>query len=151
MTPYFSTPERLAALRAHAEQWLGTPFAAHAMVRGAGVDCVHLGAALYMACGVFTEFSPPNYSLDAGAHQADSQVVGWLDSHPCFLRFPVPLPGDCLCFRFGKSEHHIGVLVDGAKFIHALPRRSVMFGSLRESYYAHRLAAIYRPMERGVI
>ena len=153
MKDYFDSDERRLSLRFHAAEWLGTPFAPHAMVRRAGTDCVHLVAAIYIATDFLTEFAPPAYALDSGAHAKKSQLTAWLDAHPAFLKLDArstPQPGDTLCFNMGLSEHHVGLMLDGSQFIHVLPRRFVLLSSLTEAYYARRIASIYRPQEGAV-
>jgi len=152
--PFFNSPERLAALGAVAQSWLDTPFAPHAMVKGAGVDCVHLVAAIYLHCGVLSEFRPPRYSLDAGHHNKDSQLLAWLNDSPRFASVPFDpasvLPGDTLTFNLGLSEHHVGLMLDGQRFIHVLPRRRVIISSLAESYYRRRVTSVFRPVAADV-
>lgn len=128
---------------------MGTPFVSHACVRGAGVDCVHLIAAIYRACGVIENFNLPKYALDSGSHNTDSQLLAWLDAHPRFVRLPSQSAtriGDILCFNLGMSEHHIAALVDERRFIHVLPSRFVILSSLDERHYTRRITAIYRPI-----
>lgn len=149
MESFFNTRERIAQLKQEAEQWIGTPFVSHACVRGAGVDCIHLIAAIYLACGVIKSFHPPKYALDSGSHNADSQLLAWLDAHPRFVRLSsqsTPRIGDILCFNLGMSEHHIAALIDERKFIHVLPTRFVILSSLDERYYTRRITAIYRAL-----
>jgi len=136
------------ALQFEAEQWIGTPFAARSMVRGAGVDCVHLAAALYLATRAIDDFHPPAYALDGGLHTDESVVLSWLDAHPRFARIDESMKnvGDLLCFRFGLSEHHVGVLVCDRYFLHAPIRRKVVYGSLTDPVYQRTLTAVYRPV-----
>lgn len=153
MKPFFQTEPRLASLRFHAAEWLGTPFVPHAMVKGAGADCVHLVAAIYMACGVFDKFETPTYAIDGGQHQKQSQVINWLENHGSFMRVGDQQPGDCLCFKFRQSEHHVGLLLGGRTgldFIHAVERREVLMSSLFQNWYSRHLTAVFRPVERGV-
>ena len=155
---------RYAALEVEARAWLGTPFVPHSQIKGAGVDCVHLAAALYQAAGAMGNFRPPAYSMDAGNHRGSSQVLEWLDNHPSFLRVhyhvlddignrgeidmsPILLrPGDALCFRFGRSEHHVGVLLATNRIIHAPFRRPVEIVSMTDPVYHRALKAAYRPI-----
>lgn len=160
MKQFFSTAERIAQLEAEARSWVGTPFAPHAAVKGAGVDCVHLVAAIYQAVGALKDFSPPNYALDEGSHLKASKVFKWFEGRRDFEqvwhRPPVcelpdiatlVLPGDTLCFRFGPVEHHAGLMLTAGNFLHALPGRVATISNLRESFYRCRITAIYRPME----
>ena len=113
MTPYFSNPIARAALWPSASSWLGTPFHGHACVRGHGVDCIHLAAAILTECGhleAVPDFGP--YNLDGGHHEDASKVTDWLKNSPRFhlcwrVPFKTPggsylMPSDVLCFRLGK-------------------------------------------------
>jgi cell wall-associated NlpC family hydrolase len=152
MTPYFDTPEKIATLDAEARSWAGTPFVGHAMVKGAGVDCVHLVAGIYITAGVLTEFDPGRYSLDEGSHLAVSKVLAWLRGQPQFVpvgKFPFAeadlQPGDAVCFRMARTEHHVGLVLTGDDIIHALPGRVVTVSNLRESFYRSHITAVFRP------
>lgn len=151
MKPFFTSAVSQEILRFHAAEWLGTPFVAHAMVRGVGADCVHLVAAIYLASGFLVEFTPPAYALDSGMHREQSQLVGWLETHPRFLRVDPnvdrPMAGDTLCFNMGLSEHHAGLMLTGGEFIHTLPRRMAIVSSLTERFYSRRITAMFRPMD----
>lgn len=146
---------RLAALQEAAKQWIGTPFAAHSCVKGAGVDCVNLAAALYIETRLLERFDPPAYSLDGGQHNPLSQVTAWLENHSRFISVwhrhgPTdysPMAGDALCFLNARSEHHVGVMLSGGYFVHAVNRRKVTFAKLADPIYKQSLSAVFRPVE----
>jgi cell wall-associated NlpC family hydrolase len=156
---------RYSTLEMCAKQWLGTPFVAHSAVMGAGVDCVHLAAQLYMVAGCLEDFHPPPYSLDGGHHRQISLVLEWLDGSRQFERLfgrrvgpamtrneraEVLRPGDCLCFKMSLSSHHVGVLLADRRIIHAPCRRPVEMTTLSDGLYERCLFAAYRPLEPGV-
>jgi hypothetical protein len=148
-TAFFSTPERRAILEQEAWRWPGTPFVAHASVCQVGVDCVNLNAAVYIACGHLTAFNPPSYTLDGGRHQAGSQLIDWIESHPWWfekVEDKQPMPGDTLCFRQGRSSHHAALMVTEFEFMHAMERYGVVKGKL-EGAYKLALTAVYRPIK----
>ncbi len=157
MKPFFSTPESLAALDKAARSWIGTPFAPHAMAKGAGADCVHVVAAIYIDLGVLKSFDPGNYALDEGSHLKASKVEQWFNGRPEFGLVGrdtpcAPQPGDTLVFNLARVGHHVGLMLSAGDFLHvfAQQRRPVMTSNLRESFYARRIAAIYRPLEVGI-
>src|SRR4051812_49016251 len=53
MIGWFNTPERVAALKAEAWRWVGTPFFANSDTPGpnGGVSCQKLASAIYKAVG----------------------------------------------------------------------------------------------------
>jgi cell wall-associated NlpC family hydrolase len=159
--PYFTEEnpmhlERVKKLQFEAERWIGTPFVAHSMVRRAGVDCVHLAAALYITSGALKDFQPPRYALDGGQHNQESQVLGWLKRHPGFANIYCREqdgknvcrlhPGDLLCFKLSFSEHHVGVMLTPVQFIHARYGKCVEICSLTDPVYKRCLTAAFRPL-----
>ena len=146
---FYNTPEKVQALRFHAGELVDTPFAAHQMVPGAGIDCIHVNAWCYLKTGLLQSFMPPEYSLDGGRHARESKLLKWLNEDPRFKRAAEPLQaGDTVCFNMGLTEHHVGLAIDGKRFVHCLffgPRR-VVVSSFEEPYYRHRLSKIYRPV-----
>jgi cell wall-associated NlpC family hydrolase len=155
MRPHFTEWNRVEMLRLAAESWIGTPFVLHAAIRGAGVDCVNLCAELLKSSSFPVDKSGwPRYAIDGGKHNQESQLLTWLNRQSLFQRIGADvydaahaLPGDVLCFRLGRSEHHAGLLVAGTKFIHCLERRAVMFATLADATFKRRLTVVYRPLE----
>lgn len=157
MNAFFSTPERIEALNTEARSWVGTPFAPHAMVKGAGADCVHLVARIFLALGVIQKFEPPKYMLDEGAHGENSKAIDWLEGNPQFERIAQDpgktvvgsrlQPGDIIVMNIAKVEHHIGLMLEHGDFVQAMYRRKVIISNLRESLFSKNITAIYRPVE----
>ena len=150
MKAFFDTPAKQARLVAVARRWIGTPFHPHARIRGVGVDCVHLLGAIYQEVGLLTVYQFTGYAMDGGQHQATSQVTDWLDAHPNFQRMTRIeddlLPGDLVCFRMGRVPHHVGILLNPLRFIHAVRPAGVIESQMTDPTYAKRLAALYRPV-----
>lgn len=148
---FFNTNERVEALVAAAEQWIGTPFIKGAMVRGAGADCVHLVAGIYREVGFLKTFAAGKYMLDEGQHLSRSKVLAWLEGRSDFERVSTNrvdlCAGDTLCFHLGRVEHHVGLMLTNGNFVHALPSRMTMLSNLRESFYGARITAVFRPLE----
>ena len=48
---------------AAARGWIGTPYHAHARVRGAGVDCIHLLCAVFEEVGLISPIDPGMYPI----------------------------------------------------------------------------------------
>lgn len=163
MTPYFSNPVALAALQQSADGWLGTPFHGHACVRGVGVDCIHLAAAILTECGhlpAVPDFGP--YNLDGGHHEDASKVTDWLKASPRFhlcwrVPFQTPggsylMPGDVLCFRLGRVPWHVGLFIGGKDFIEVhqnLARTGkAELRNVEEPTWKNALRAVWRPINQ---
>jgi cell wall-associated NlpC family hydrolase len=117
------------------------------MICGAGVDCVHLAAGIYIAVGFLEKISTGAYSLDEGAHLKKSKVIAWFENNRRFEKCEKPpLPGDVLVFNLSLVGHHVGLMLGGDDFIHAFPKRKTMVSKLRESFYSANLIQIYRPI-----
>jgi cell wall-associated NlpC family hydrolase len=145
MQPYFNSIEKILQLDNEARTWIGTPFAPQAMVKGAGVDCVHLVAGVLLNIGAIREFNPVKYTLDEGNHLKESKVISWFASHPDFESVQPPyIAGDILCFNLALVGHHIGLVLGDGNMIHALPKRFAMLADRRESFYSRKIIAAYR-------
>jgi cell wall-associated NlpC family hydrolase len=150
MTPsFYDTLEKQARLTETARRWLGTPFHPHACIPNVGVDCVNLMAAIFTESGALDGWEFPAYTMDGGDHRDASQVLDWLDDHPRFQRLPTGeavQPGDLLSFRLGRVPHHVGLLLAGNRFIHALRNYGVIESQLDDPTFGKRLVAVYRPV-----
>ena len=146
----FENQTKQRRLHSVALSWLGTPFVPHACIRGAGVDCVHLAANILIEAGCNFVFNPPNYSIDGGNHLAKSKIAEWIEASGHFNLIPPPLKteiGDVILFRIGKVEHHCGVKVTPATFIHAFRGRGVIESNIADPTWSRRRGMAYRPME----
>jgi len=147
VSAFFESPVMQQRLVANVAHWFGTPFVAHARIAGAGVDCVQLAAALYIACGVIESFDPGHYTLQGGKHAGRSHVLDWIRDSNRFKRVQDVVAGDLLCMQFRQRVvHHVGVAIGGGKFVHVLEKRSVEIANLQDFAYRRALKAIYRPL-----
>lgn len=154
MKGYFDCPKMQERLLFYAGKLIGTPFVPHGMVPGAGMDCIHLNAWVYLQTGFLKSFTAPQYTLDAGKHLERSALIEWLEASGQFFLVgrvspsaPISIqPGDTLCFRFrARVEHHVGLALAGNAFLHCLARRSVEQSDWSHSPYKQMLTAVYRP------
>lgn len=141
---FFAREERQRPLVWEANSWIGTKFHAHARVKGVGVDCVQLAAAIYIAAGFMDDFRPEWYPMDGGHHDATSRVLEWVESSGKFARVKEPRIGDLLCLRLARVEHHVGVMVNERQFVHALWNHHVTMAFVEN--FKDRITAVYRPM-----
>lgn len=147
---FFAEESRRRALEWEANSWVGTPFHQHATLKGVGVDCVHLAAAIYIATGFLDRFEPGHYNMDGGENGDEDRVIDWVEKSGRFARQPAgPLIGDLLCFRNGRWPYHVGVMISERQFVHACAHHQVMVSNIDDTTYAKRLLAIYRPMADG--
>jgi cell wall-associated NlpC family hydrolase len=146
------TQELRSRIRSVAHSWLGTPFVPHGRVKGFGVDCVNLPAAVLVEAGVLSDVSTGAYAIDAGRHACDSHLAKWLREDGRFQELAIePLPDllevDLLCFRIGRGvAHHLGlVTAPTGSFIHCLRGHGVIRSTLADPTYRRVLTHIFRP------
>lgn len=130
-----------------ARTWVKTPFYPHIARKGIGADCVNLGLAIFKEAGhIPAHVELPPYRLDAGDHLQSSLVLEWLARSPYFEpEEGMPQPGSVITLKIGKVDHHIGVVVDGNSFVHAIRDYGVVLGDLRDSTWMKRLRTCWRP------
>lgn len=101
---------------------VGTPYRYGGDQPGRGLDCSGLTQYAYQAVGV----PIPRMSLD---QLRAARPVG-----PRARR-----PGDLVFFRTGPGVHHVGLMVDGDRFVHAsTSKRKVQLTRLSAPYWSAR-------------
>ena len=143
-TPFIRTPEQIAALRAVAESWSATPYAAGGCVKGAGCSCQNLPSAVLRELGHVHPLPPERGSL--GKAELLPTMQAWLDAHPdCFA--PVApadiVPGDVLLWHVGTG--HLSLALDRGEILHIWQHRSAMICT-RVGLSSCRLVGAWRPL-----
>ncbi|AGA90888.1 cell wall-associated hydrolase, invasion-associated protein [Thioflavicoccus mobilis 8321] len=95
------TRERQEVVTAALAQ-VGTPYVYGGMVPGEGLDCSGLAQLAHLAAGVRI----PRVSSEQ--RRAAVRVVA-----------RSPGPGDLVFFRIGPGQYHVGLMIDGDRFVHA--------------------------------
>ena len=157
------TPDQIEILHAEAARWRGTPFRARSCACGprGGVDCVRYVAALLHAAGVIPAVGDfTRYRIDGGHHLSSSPLLDFLRGRAASADSPrvaacleeqrkgeAVAPGDLIVYTEGRTEYHAGiVLTTEGDFTHVLIGYGVKESSLRDSTYADRLQAVFRPV-----
>ena len=83
--------EQRAAVVAEARRWLGTPYHHAARVRGAGVDCAMLPAAVYRTAGLIPDFTIERYPPDWHLHRDTERYLDIVTRHATEV-FGEPIP-----------------------------------------------------------
>ena len=165
MSPFFSNPYRVDLLRDAVASWEGTPFHPNAMVKGRGVSCQMLVAAVLIECGHLKVDHVPSGPMNW--HGATSIIEQQLDvehadqfqsifgeptgeglSHPPPppVGLPVLSPGDVVGFRLHKTVHHCGIAVTPELFAHVLRHSHVCVMPIADAVWLSRLKRIWRPV-----
>ena len=99
-----------AAAIAEAHEWIGTPFANGAKIKGAGVDCAMLLEAVFLAVGVIGESYPGRYSSQWHLHRDEERYLAW--ANHLAIEVSRPQAGDVGLWQFGRCYSHAGLFVD---------------------------------------
>lgn len=106
-----------ASVIEEAQSWLGTPFHHAAAVKGSGVDCAHLAAAVYETTGVLEDGKIGFYGQDWYMHEDAERLLDRV-SQFC-VKVEQPAFGDLALFAFGRASAHVGIVTQWPEIIHA--------------------------------
>jgi len=133
-------------IAAEALSWVGTPFAPHSCVKGAGCDCVQLAMGVYKAVGLWPAMaSYPSYKLDTGSHLQASQVIGWALDCPWMQPEDKAIIGSAVTFKIARVAHHIGIMISDTKFVHCWRKCGVTEADIRDPTWQSRLVSVWGP------
>ena len=96
-----------------ARSWLGTPYHSHARVKGVGVDCAQILAAVYEDAGIVEHVDLGNYARQHHLHQQDELYLHWLEKCGARRISTAPEPGDIGVWKFGLTHSHGGIVIEG--------------------------------------
>jgi len=117
--------------------WVDTPYHHHARVKGAGIDCAQLLVAVAIEVGMLDERRAalvPNYPPEWHLHNREEHLLQYMELMGC-EEVSEPLPGDIVCFKFGRTCSHVGILLNSDQFIHACLRSNkVVVNSFNEDW-----------------
>lgn len=109
-----------AAVVAEALTWVGTPYHHRARVKGAGVDCGMILAAVYPAAGVTGPIEPAPYPPDWHLHRAAERYLGEVRRYaPHAVEFDAMQPGDIPVWKFGRCFSHGAIYIGDGRIVHA--------------------------------
>jgi cell wall-associated NlpC family hydrolase len=113
--------ERRASVVMAALSQVGTPYVYGGSEPSEGLDCSGLTQYAHSAAGV----AIPRISTE---QRAAARPVGRRAA-----------PGDLVFFKTGPSQYHVGVMVDGDRFVHAsTSKKRVRLSSLSKDYWRQR-------------
>ncbi len=139
------SPEEQARVVAEATAWLGTPFHKDARLRGVGVDCANLLAAVYEAVGLVPPIAIPPAPHGWHLHSADERYLRGLQRWADRAVAPWE-PGDLVVFRGGRwpSAGHGGIYVGDDLIVHAVEGAGVERWPLSRSILQSSLDSVWR-------
>jgi cell wall-associated NlpC family hydrolase len=113
------------AIVAEALSWEGTPYHPHAWIKGVGVDCAMLPAAVYHAVGLIPEIKP-NYTQDWMLHRDEETFLGFVTPYATEIGVEDVKPGDFVIWKFGRTFSHSAIILDYPDIIHAVVKGSAV-------------------------
>lgn len=148
MRPFFDNGSDLFRLRELGRAWIGTPFCQNSAVRGQGVSCHMLVAAVLEETGAL----PPRQYLQGcpgGARAKRRRTMeAWIDENlPELAASTEPVAaGDVVTFTFG----HIGLLIPGERgkieLLHALADNGARVDDFMDATWLAKVSRCWRPM-----
>jgi cell wall-associated NlpC family hydrolase len=130
-----SVRNQRAAVIAEALSWQGTPYHHAAQLKGSGVDCAMLPAAVYRAAGLIPELAVAHYPPDWHLHRDVERYLDIVVRHA--TQIPAPTgPGDFVLYRWGRCFAHGAIVIAWPEIIHAV----IHVGVIRDRGDAGRLA-----------
>lgn len=97
---------------AAARTWINTPFHDLARVRGVGVDCAQLLAAVYHEAGVVERVDTGTYSPQFMLHDRRERLAEFVGRYSREIAEADAGPGDVVLYRVGKSFSHAAIIVE---------------------------------------
>ncbi len=97
-----------AAVIAEARTWIRTPYHHSARVKGAGVDCAQILAAVYADVGIIDPVDTGPYPADWHMHRSEERYLNFVLRYA--HRVDKPLPGDVVLLRYGRTYSHGGII-----------------------------------------
>lgn len=122
--------ERLAVTN-EARKWLGTPYHDGARVRGAGVDCAMIIAAVFEDAGLEAIGKIEPYSPQWYLHQGDEIYLNKVLERTREITEAESRPADLVLYKFGRCFAHGALIVEPGfpTIIHAFKQAgSVVIG-----------------------
>jgi cell wall-associated NlpC family hydrolase len=102
-----------------AHTWIGTPYHHAARLKGIGVDCAMLPAAVYEEAGLIDHIQMEHYPQDWHVHTDTTKFTDVV----AVRAFEVPEPtgpGDFVLFKFGRAFAHGGIITSWPYIIHSM-------------------------------
>lgn len=104
---------------AEALSWEGTPYHARARIKGVGVDCAMLPAAVYEAVGLIPRVDPA-YSPQWMLHRDEERFLSFVLPYAREIERSAVGPGDFAIWKFGRCFSHGAIVIEPPEVIHAV-------------------------------
>lgn len=106
---------------AEALTWEGTPYHHHARIKGVGVDCAQLPAAVYEAVGLIPHMNP-EYSEQWMMSRDEELYLSYVFPYAVEISREKVKAGDFAIWKYGRTFSHGAIIIDPPTVIHAVVR-----------------------------
>lgn len=117
--------QQRASVVDEARSWLRTPYHHAARVKGAGVDCALLLAAVYEAAGVIPPVVFEPYPAQWMLHHDAERLLDVVTRHAREVPESTGA-GDLVVYRFARAFAHGAIVIDWPVIIHAVQQSGVI-------------------------
>lgn len=122
------------AVTSEAISWVGTPYHSHARIKGVGVDCAMLPAAVYEAVGLIDRVDP-QYTQDWMMHKDEEQFISYITPWADEIDAASAKPGDLVVWKFGRVYSHSAIIIEWPLVVHAAVRgRAVVMADAENDF-----------------
>ncbi len=148
MTP--KEQEERQRVIAVARSWIGTKFHDNARLKGVGVDCAQLLAAVFAEAGVMTHIDTEHYDPQHFMHRDEERFLSYVLPRAFEIDEKDAKPADFVVYRIGRVFAHGAIVIDPGwpHILHAYKSEgfvTVGFGDVGE--LAPRPRRFFRPLE----
>lgn len=120
-----SEAEIRAAIVAEALSWERTPYISHARLKGVGVDCAQLPAAVFEAAGAIPHLEP-SYSAQWMLHRDEELYLAEIRRFAREIDIGDIRPADLIVWRFGRTYSHSAIVIEPPIVLHAVLKGSAV-------------------------
>jgi cell wall-associated NlpC family hydrolase len=126
--------------------WVGTPYHHHARVKGAGVDCGMILAAVYETAGVLPHVDPGEYVHDWFLHRDEPVYLQIVEKFAAKIEGPAQ-PGDIAMYQYGRNPAHGTIVIKWPTIVHSYQRAGVVVcdDAVANQELAERFVGIWSP------
>lgn len=103
--------EGRAAIIAAAMTWRSTPYHDHAQLKGVGVDCCQLIAAVFCEVGLIPKIEIPYYSPQHFLHSEEERYMATVLTFAREISREESKPGDVVLYKLGKAYGHGAIIM----------------------------------------
>lgn len=134
--------DQRAAVVKEALAWVGTPYRHQADIKSVGCDCGMLLVRVFVDLQLAPPFDPRPYADDWYLHRTEEKYLGFVADRTAQVE--LPLFGDVVVFRHGRTFSHGGIVLSWPYIVHAsAPAGCVLVENVEQSPFAEKRRQYY--------